>query len=175
MPFYPGPGLGGHCLPIDPLYLAWKSRMHGFPPRLIELASQINSYMPTYVVNKAIDIINTKKKRSVTSVNILVVGVSYKKDVSDIRESPAIEIIQMFIEKEVDTSYYDPYVASLSLEKKCLHSIRLTKENISKYDCVVIVTDHTKIDYDFLLNNANLIFDTRNVYNGVSNPKVFRI
>ena len=175
MPFYPGPGLGGHCLPIDPLYLAWKSRMHGFEPRLIELASQINSYMPTYIVNKAAEIINTKSKRAIGEANILVVGVSYKKDVSDVRESPAAEIINMLMEKDADVSYYDPYVPLLALDKKRLHSVKLTKDSIAKSDCVIIVTNHTNIDYGFLLKNAKLIFDTRNIYNGLNNPKIFRI
>ncbi|MDD5356129.1 MAG: nucleotide sugar dehydrogenase [Candidatus Omnitrophica bacterium] len=175
MPFYPGPGLGGHCLPIDPLYLTWKSRMHGFEPRLIELASQINSYMPTYVANKVIGMLNAKKKRPIKGANILVVGVSYKKDVSDVRESPAIEIIDMLLSKQAKVSYHDPYVLSLSLERKCLRSVKLTKQNISRNDCVIIVTDHTKIDYDFLLENARLIFDTRNVYDNLSNPKIFKV
>ncbi|MDD5292408.1 MAG: nucleotide sugar dehydrogenase [Candidatus Omnitrophica bacterium] len=175
MPFYPGPGLGGHCLPIDPLYLTWKSRMHGFEPRLIELASQINSCMPTYVANKVIGMLNAKKKRPIKGANILVVGVSYKKDVSDVRESPAIEIIDMLLSKQAKVSYHDPYVLSLSLERKCLRSVKLTKQNISRNDCVIIVTDHTKIDYDFLLENARLIFDTRNVYDNLSNPKIFKV
>jgi UDP-N-acetyl-D-glucosamine dehydrogenase len=175
MPFYPGPGLGGHCLPIDPLYLTWKSRMHGFEPRLIELASQINSYMPLYVANKTIEMVNVKKKHSISDANILVVGVSYKKDISDIRESPAIEVINMLIEKNAKVSYYDPYVPSLSLDKKCLHSIKFNKQNIAKNDCVVIITDHTKIDYSFILKNSQLIFDTRNVYCNLNNPKIFKI
>lgn len=175
MPFYPGPGLGGHCLPIDPLYLAWKSRMHGFEPRLIELASQINSYMPTYVVNKVSDIIKQHRKISINNARVLLVGVSYKKDVSDTRESPAIEIIDMFIDKKANVSYCDPYVPSLSLGKKTLRSIKLTRQNISSNDCVVIVTNHAKLDYGFILKNSKLIFDTRNVYNNLDNPKVFRI
>jgi len=175
MPFYPGPGLGGHCLPIDPLYLSWKSRMHGFEPRLIELASQINSYMPTYVVNKTAEILNLRKKRSLKGANILVVGVSYKKDVSDVRESPAIEIIEILLNRYARVSYHDPYVSSLSLEREHLHSVKLTKQNVSNSDCVIIVTDHTNLDYDFLLKNAQLIFDTRNKYNNLNNPKIFKV
>ena len=175
MAFYPGPGLGGHCLPVDPLYLSWKSRHHGFKPRLIELASQINSYMPTHVVNKVVELINSKLKLSVLDAKILIAGVSYKRDVSDVRESPAIDIIRMLLDKQVKVSYYDPYVALLSLNEKLLRSIELTKKNIVKYDCVVIVTDHTKVDYNFILKNVKLIFDTRNVYKNTNNPKIFRV
>ncbi|MDD5005520.1 MAG: nucleotide sugar dehydrogenase [Candidatus Omnitrophica bacterium] len=175
MPFYPGPGLGGHCLPIDPLYLSWKSRLHGFEPRLIELASQINSYMPTHVVNKTVELIDTRCKLPVSQAKILVAGVSYKKDVCDVRESPAIEIIRMFMEKQAKVSYYDPFVSQISLDDKTLHSIKFTKENIRGNDCVVIVTNHSKIDYNLILKNADLIFDTRNVYKNINNPKVIRL
>jgi len=175
MAFYPGPGLGGHCLPVDPLYLSWKSRHHGFKPRLIELASQINSYMPTHVVNKVVEIIKSKLKLSVLGSKILIAGVSYKRDVSDVRESPAIDIIRMLLDKQAEVSYYDPYVTLLSLNKKLLRSIELTKKNIINYDCVVIVTDHTKVDYDLILKNAKLIFDTRNVYKTINSPKIFRV
>ena len=175
MPFYPGPGLGGHCLPVDPLYLSWKSRLHGFEPRLIELASQINSYMPTHVVNKIVELVNSKVKHSILEANILIVGITYKRDVCDVRESPAIDIIRMLLEKQAKVSYYDPYVHQISFGKKLLRSTKFTKKNITDYDCVVIVTDHTKIDYNFILKNANLIFDTRNVYKKINSSKIFRI
>ncbi|MBL7130041.1 MAG: nucleotide sugar dehydrogenase [Candidatus Omnitrophica bacterium] len=175
MPFYPGPGLGGHCLPIDPLYLTWKSRLHGFEPRLIEIASQINSYMPKHVVKKVIELINIKLKRSILNVNILIVGAAYKGDVCDTRESPAIDIIRMLIRKKAKVYYHDPYVPKLSLVEKTLRSIKLTKKNIAKSDCIVIVTDHAIIDYNLILEKAKLIFDTRNVYKKSNNRKIFRI
>lgn len=175
MPFYPGPGLGGHCLPIDPLYLTWKSRLLGFQPRLIELASEINSYMPKHIVKKVIELINNKYKRSISGANILMLGVAYKKDVCDIRESPAIDIIRMLIKEQAKVSYYDPFVPKISLVEVKLSSIKLTKQNISKIDCIVIVTDHSEIDYNFILKNAKLIFDTRNIYKNLKNSKIFRI
>ena len=175
MPFYPGPGLGGHCLPVDPLYLSWKSRRHGFEPRLIELASQINSHMPNHVVNKVVELINSKAKHSILEANILIVGVTYKRNICDIRESPSIDIIRMLLEKQAKVSYYDPYISQLPIGKKSLHSIKLTKKNIFGFDCVVIVTDHAKIDYSFILKNSKLIFDTRNVFKKFNNSKVFRL
>ena len=175
MPFYPGPGLGGHCLPVDPLYLSWKSRRHGFEPRLIELASQINSYMPNHVVNKVVELINSKAKHSILEANILIVGVTYKRDICDIRESPSIDIIRMLLEKQAKVSYYDPYVSQLPIGKESLHSIKLTKKDIIGFDCVVIVTDHTKIDYSFILKNSKLIFDTRNVFKKFNNSKILRL
>jgi len=175
MPFYPGPGLGGHCLPIDPLYLTWKSRLHGFEPRLIEIASQVNSYMPRHIVKKVIELLNTKLKRSILNANILIIGVTYKKDVCDTRESPAIDIIRMLIRKQAKVSYYDPYVFRLSLIEKTLRTTKLTRNNVKNSDCVVIVTDHEKIDYKFILKNAKLIFDTRNVYSKINNRKIVRI
>ncbi|MFH1622539.1 MAG: nucleotide sugar dehydrogenase [Candidatus Omnitrophota bacterium] len=176
MPFYPGPGLGGHCLPIDPLYLTWKSRLHGFEPRLIEIASQINSYMPRHVVKRTIELLNEKLKRSILNAKILIIGVAYKSDVSDTRESPAIDIIRMFIRKQAKIYYHDPHVAKLSLiEEKTLRSVKLTKKIISNCDCVIIITNHSKIDYDTILNNAKLILDTRNVFKKAKNKNIFRI
>jgi UDP-N-acetyl-D-glucosamine dehydrogenase len=175
MPFYPGPGLGGHCLPIDPLYLTWKSRLHGFEPRLIEIACEINSYMPKHVVKKVIDLLNDELKRQILNAKILIVGVAYKKDVCDVRESPAIDIMRMLLRKQAKVSYHDPYVSSLSLVEKKMRSVNLTKKTITESDCVVIVTDHTDLDYNLILKNAKIIFDTRNVYKKSINHKVFKI
>ncbi|MFC1708701.1 nucleotide sugar dehydrogenase [Candidatus Omnitrophota bacterium] len=175
MPFYPGPGLGGHCLPIDPLYLSWKSRLHGFEPRLIEMASQINSFMPKHVVKKIVGLLDNKLKRSIIKANVLVVGVSYKKNVCDVRESPAIDIMRLLIRKQAIVHYCDPHVPKINIIEKSLHSARLTKKIVKSSDCVVIVTDHDKVDYNLILNNAKLIFDTRNVYKRIKNRKVFRI
>lgn len=175
MPFYPGPGIGGHCLPIDPLYLSWKSRLHGYEPRLIELASQINSYMPSHVVNKTAELINTKRRRSILNAKILIVGVTYKRDVSDVRESPALGIIRLLWEKQARVNYFDPYVLNLTVDGNLLHSVKLTQKYIASCDCVIIVTDHSNIDYNFILRNAKVVFDTRNVYKNINSTKIFRI
>jgi len=161
MPFYPGPGVGGHCIGIDPLYLSWKARSHGFETRFIDLASEINSYMPHYVVDKVITALNEKKK-SLKGSRILILGVTYKKDINDVRESPALEIINSLIEKEAIVEYYDPLVPILEIQDKKIESIKLTKENITSYDCTVIITDHSMLDYRLIVDNARLIVDTRN-------------
>lgn len=175
MPFYPGPGLGGHCLPIDPLYLTWKSRLHGFEARLIELASQINSFMPRHVTKKVIELINNKFKRSIVNAKILIIGVAYKKNVSDVRESPAIDIIHLLMRRQARVYYHDPFVPQLDLVEKKLHSVKLTKKVVRNSDCVVVVTDHDKIDYNLILKNAKVVFDTRNVYKKINNRKISRI
>jgi UDP-N-acetyl-D-glucosamine dehydrogenase len=175
MPFYPGPGLGGHCIPIDPLYLSWKARMHGFEARFIELASQINSQMPNYVVDKIVNGLN-KFKKSINASKILIVGVSYKKDVNDVRESPAFEIMRILMEKGAGISFFDPHVNSLNTEGLKLKSVRLNLSLLKKQDCVVIVTDHTNIDYKFIVKNSNLIIDTRNALKGISvNHKIITL
>ena len=168
MPFYPGPGLGGHCLPIDPLYLSWRARSYGFEARFIELASQINSDMPHFVVRKTGDFLNEKGK-SVKNSKILVLGVAYKRDVNDLRESPAIEIIKLLEEKGAKIKYHDPFVPQMDLEPKIIRSVKLTKQAVASADCVIIITDHTNIDYDMVVKNAKLIFDTRNVLKNFKN------
>ena len=173
MAFYPGPGLGGHCIPIDPLYLSWKARLYGFEARFIELASQINGEMPEYVVRKVTDALNTKGK-SVNNAKILILGVAYKKNVSDCRESPAFEIIHGLSQKGAVVSYNDPYVSSLHENSLKLKSVKLTPEVLKKSDCVVIVTDHDKYDYDFIVKNASLVVDTRNAIK-VKNSKVVKL
>ncbi len=160
-PFYPGPGLGGHCIPCDPIYLSWKARTHGFETRFIELAAEINSHMPHYVVERTIEALNAKKK-PLKGSRILVLGVTYKKDINDLRESPALTIIKLLIEKEAKVHYHDPLVSSLEIEGTKLESMELTKEALSSNDCVVIVTDHTSVDYRLVVDNAGLVLDTRN-------------
>jgi UDP-N-acetyl-D-glucosamine dehydrogenase len=162
MPFYPGPGIGGHCIPLDPLYLSWKARQHGFEARFIELADEINSYMPHYVVDKITNILN-EKKRSLKGSNILIIGVTYKKDINDVRESPALEIIDSLIKKDAHVHCHDPLVSGFELDGgKKITIVKLTKDVISSSDLVVIITDHTDINYKFVVDNAKLIFDTRN-------------
>ncbi len=171
MPFYPGPGLGGHCLPCDPIYLSWKARSHGIEARLIELAAEINSCMPQHVVDRVIDGLNNQKK-ALKGSNILVVGITYKKDINDMRESPALAIITSLIEKEAKVQYYDPLVPDFKIDGLKLKSLDLTKENMSSSDCVVILTDHSSLDYKLIADNAKLILDTRNAlrqFKGSSN------
>lgn len=162
MPFYPGPGIGGHCIPLDPLYLSWKARQHGFEARFIELADEINSYMPHYVVDKITNILNEKKK-PLKGSNILIIGITYKKDINDVRESPALEIISSLIEKEAKVYCHDPLVPGFEIDGgKKIGTVKLTKDAVSSSDLVVIITDHSDIDYKFIVDNAKLIFDTRN-------------
>lgn len=161
MPFYPGPGWGGHCIPIDPIYLAWKARIHGFEPRFIDLSTQINSSMPTYVVERTARALNRFGK-AVKGSKILMVGVAYKRDVTDTRESPAFEIIHLLRERGALVSYYDPFVPQFNLDGETLKSVKPTASEFKDKDCVLIVTDHSTIDYQFIVTNSKFILDTRN-------------
>ena len=163
MPFYPGPGVGGHCIPVDPIYLSWKARGHGFEARFIDLASHVNSLMPHYVVEKITDALNGTK-RSLKGSKVLIMGVAYKKDVKDLRESPALEIIHLLQKKGAIVSYYDPILPYLNMDGINLKSVKFTKEIFRNANCVAIVTDHSNIDYDLVLKNSAIIVDTRNVY-----------
>jgi len=174
MSFYPGPGIGGHCIPKDPLYLSWKAREYGFEARFIQLASQINSYMPTFVVEKIMQLINTNGK-SAKGAKILIVGATYKKDVKDLRESPAIEIIERLKKLEANVSYYDPYLPYLKVDHLDLQSEALHKKTLKAKDCVVIVTDHSCIDYEMILEHSRVIFDTRNVYRNRNAKNLVRL
>jgi len=167
MPFYPGPGLGGHCIPIDPLYLSWKARVHGFEPRFIELASQVNSAMPHFVVTLVMDKLN-ERKRSLNGSRVLVLGVSYKPDVNDARESPAIEIIEELTRRAAVVAYHDPHVPVLEVGGRALTSTPLTDDALAAADCVVIVTDHSTIDYSRVVDRATLVVDTRNATRNVA-------
>lgn len=161
MAFYPGPGLGGHCIPVDPLYLSWKAKLHGFDPRFIELASQTNASMPKHVVERIAQALNTKRK-ALNGSNILLLGVAYKRDVGDVRESPALEILQQLQKNGARVRYHDPFVPSVGLNGFNLRSVRLTPKALRAADCVVIVTDHTDLDCDAVVKHARLILDTRN-------------
>lgn len=163
MPFYPGPGVGGHCIPDDPLYLSWKAKKLGFKTKMIDLASYTNHFMPKHVVDRVIKLIKARNA-SKDKIRVLIMGVTYKPDVKDLREAPALNIIDEFKKVKVDVNYYDSFVPYLKINGIDLKSISLSSGNISKYDCVVIVTNHSKVDYTFLRKNAKLIFDTRNVY-----------
>jgi UDP-N-acetyl-D-glucosamine dehydrogenase len=173
--FYPGPGLGGHCIPIDPFYLTWKAREYDFQTRFIELAGEINTSMPYYVVNKTIEALNANGK-TIKGAKILILGVAYKKDVDDMRESPALKIITLLQEKGADVNYNDPYIPEIPPLRKYqlkMKSIALNKESLSSYDAVIITTDHSVYDPDFILENAKLIIDTRNLIKN-KNSKVVK-
>lgn len=171
MPFYPGPGIGGHCIPLDPHYLSWKARQHGFDSQFISLAEQINSGMPAYVVKLVSSALNNEKK-AVNGSKILVLGVAYKKDIDDMRESPALSIIDLLRARGADISYHDPFVPEITFDHSYtigdgepLRNKPLTDELISDADCVIICTEHTGIDYRGVCAKASLIVDTRNALN----------
>jgi len=162
--FYPGPGLGGHCIPIDPFYLTWKAREFGLHTRFIELAGEINTSMPSYVISKITDGLNEQGK-SVKGAKVMVLGVAYKKNVDDMRESPSVELIEMLDELGAHVHYHDPYVPQLPKMRKYdlnMSSMELTAETIVEYDCILIATNHDGVDYE-LLNDAKLVVDSRGV------------
>ncbi|MGH2668866.1 MAG: nucleotide sugar dehydrogenase, partial [bacterium] len=167
MPFYPGPGLGGHCIPIDPLYLSWKARLAGFDPRFIDLAHQVNSSMPRVVVSVVADALNHRGK-PVKDSRLLVLGVSYKRDVNDARESPAIEILHELQRREGLVEYHDPYVPRLEVAGRTLASVPLDDQRLAAADCVIIATDHSSVDYKRVVDLAPLVVDTRNVTRAVA-------
>jgi UDP-N-acetyl-D-glucosamine dehydrogenase len=174
MPFYPGPGLGGHCIPIDPFYLSWKARSMGFEARFIELAGMVNSFMPYHVVNKIADALNQQCK-CIKGAKILIVGVAYKKDIDDVRESPALDIINMLSEKGARVSYTDPYVSTLEMGS-CTHTSQTLDENtLMNQDCVVIITGHSNVDYSLVVKHAPLIVDTRNALKGFSGNHIIKL
>jgi UDP-N-acetyl-D-glucosamine dehydrogenase len=169
-PFYPGPGLGGHCIPIDPFYLTWKARQYDLTTRFIELAGEVNHAMPDFVVQKLMDALN-QRRLSLNGARILVLGVAYKRDLDDIRESPALKIIELLRHKGAEVVYHDPFVPELGPMRRYnfdLRSVPLTREELARADAVVIVTDHSRIDYDFVVDSASLIVDTRNATAGIS-------
>jgi UDP-N-acetyl-D-glucosamine dehydrogenase len=168
MPFYPGPGLGGHCIPIDPLYLSWKLKTLNYTARFIELASEINASMPTYVVSKIADALNDDSK-SIRGSKVVVLGVAYKRDVDDVRESPALDVVHLLREKGAQVSYHDPHVPSFRLEDNTrLESTAYSSDLIANADCVVIITDHKAIDWNDVMANASLVVDSRNATAGLA-------
>ena len=167
MAFYPGPGLGGHCIPIDPFYLTWKAREHGINTRFIELAGEINSEMPSYVVDRVANVVDRCKGIGLSNSKVLVVGVAYKKDVDDTRESPAFVIIELLKARGAAVDYYDPYVPIILKTRAHpglagMRSISLDPKSIASYDAVLIITDHSEIDWNLLVNAAQIVVDTRN-------------
>ncbi len=166
MKFTPGPGIGGHCIPLDPHYLAWKMRTLNYKTRFIDLASEINSEMPALVVERVAQALNSDKK-PVNGSRILVLGVAYKRDIDDMRESPALDVIRLLEEQKADVVYHDPHVASFREDGHERHSVELTDEELSAADAVVIVTDHSSIDYQRVVNLAKVVVDTRNATAGL--------
>jgi len=162
MPFYPGPGLGGHCIPIDPHYLSWKLKSLNYYARFIELAGDINSSMPEYVVDRIARLLNRDFSRALNKAKILVLGVAYKKDIKDIRESPSLDVIKLLEDKGAIVSYNDPFVPQFKWNNKQAKSVSLTKAVVKDADLVVILTNHTEYDYQWIVSNARAVFDTRN-------------
>jgi len=169
LPFYPGPGIGGHCIGIDPIYLAWKMRVDGYETRFIHLADSINRAMPEYVVDLVSDAFN-RQRRALNGSRILVLGVAYKRGVGDIRESPALEIIARLREKGADLSYADPFVPSVSVDGLVLNAVEVTDESLRSIDCALIVTDHLQFDYRQIVSRAPLVVDTRSATWGIPAP-----
>ncbi len=174
MPFYPGPGSGGHCIPVDPFYLSWKAKEFDFFTRFISLAGEINDQMPHFVVTKVISALNSIS-RSLRGSRILMLGVAYKKNINDLRESPAIHIIKDLQKKGVLLEYNDPFIPEIAHEGISMHSVEFDSKSLSSYDCVLIVTDHSSYDADMILKNSRLIVDTRNLIKSRNHSNVFRL
>jgi len=171
-PFYPGPGLGGHCIPVDPFYLSWKAKEWDFRTRFIDLAGEINVAMPYHVIVAVASALNQQRK-SLKGSRVLVLGVAYKKDIDDLRESPALTIIELLQKQGAEVSYNDPYIPTVGKGRK--YDLQMTSspmENLRQYDCVLIVTDHSSYDYDKIVAESQLVVDTRNATRGIQNPNV---
>jgi len=169
-PFYPGPGLGGHCIPIDPFYLSWKAREYDFATRFIQLAGEVNVSMPYYVLERITEALN-ERSRCIKGSRFLILGVAYKKDIDDDRESPSYEVMQLLQERGAIVSYNDPHIPKLKPGRKHrfdLESVPLTEDTLAAMDAVVILTDHTAYDYGWIVKHAKLVIDTRNATKGVT-------
>jgi UDP-N-acetyl-D-glucosamine dehydrogenase len=177
MPFYPGPGLGGHCIPIDPFYLSWKAKEYEFNTRFIELAGEINTGMPNYVVTKITDGLNRQGK-CLRNSKILILGVAYKKDTDDIRESPSVEIIDILKDKGAKVDYNDPFIPSFSGMRHypdlSMKSVEITGKTLKKYDCAAIITNHSQYDYPWIVKNSRLVIDTRNATARIKSKKIIK-
>jgi len=171
MAFYPGPGIGGHCIPLDPHYLSWKARLHGFEARFIGLAEEVNSHMPRHVVQLVQDGLNSQGK-PVKGSRVLVIGVAYKRDINDVRESPALGIVDQLMHKGAEVSYHDPFIPEMTVDGRgSLAGVQLTDETLRGCDCAIIVTDHSEVDYARVLTLAPLVVDTRNVTRKLGLPE----
>ncbi len=174
MPFYPGPGLGGHCIPIDPFYLSWKARLHGFEARFIELAGEINGHMPDHVVDRCAEALNAQKK-ALNGSRVLVLGIAYKSDIDDYRESPALDIIKLLQAKGAEVCFHDPWIEHEVPEILDVPRCDLDASSLAVVDLGVVVTAHSGVNYGELLERLPLIVDTRNAYKGTDSPKVFSL
>ena len=174
MPFYPGPGVGGHCIPLDAYYLASKAREYGFHTRFIELAAEINERMPYYVTSRIMEALNACG-RSLKAAKVLVLGVAYKKDVADTRESPSLKLIQLLSEKGAKVKYHDPYIPTVQLDQDTLVSVELTDESLSWADCVVVATAHECYDMEKIVASSKLVFDSRGVTRGLPGDNIVRL
>lgn len=174
MPFYPGPGLGGHCIPIDPLYLSWKMKTFDYKARFIELADEVNSSMPGHVVTLVADALNTRR-RSVNGSKVLLLGMAYKKNIDDVRESPAFEVWEGLVKRGAKVAFHDPFVPRVRLDGGVAASKPLTKKALAASDCVVILADHSNVDYRFVVKHARLVVDTRNACKGIRSAKIVRL
>jgi UDP-N-acetyl-D-glucosamine dehydrogenase len=166
LPFYPGPGLGGHCIPIDPHYLSWKLKTLNYTARFIELASEINGNMPHHVVSKVVDALNARRM-AVNGARILILGVAYKRDISDVRESPALDVIQLLRSRGAEIVYHDPHAPEVALDSGVLRSQELTDDLLAGADLTVIVTDHSAYDYARIVEKSRAVVDTRNATRAV--------
>ncbi|WP_103107025.1 nucleotide sugar dehydrogenase [Brevibacillus reuszeri] len=175
MPFYPGPGIGGHCIPLDPMYLSWKAKGFKFHSQFIEIAQSINDNMPDYVLNKTGQVLNINAK-AINSSRILILGMAYKPDIDDLRESPGLEIYELFTKNGATVDYYDPHAQSfLNKKGEVVHSIANDYEVFKTYDCMVLITNHRSFNYQELADLGVSIIDTRNAFDGITNPNVYRI
>jgi UDP-N-acetyl-D-glucosamine dehydrogenase len=172
MAFYPGPGLGGHCIPIDPFYLTWKAREYNYHTRLIELAGEINNSMPEYVITRSMQVLNEDGK-ALRGANIVVLGVAYKKDIDDVRESPVLKIVELLEHHGANYTVVDPYVSSFRSNGKQIETVELTKDLLNSSDLVLVTTDHTDFDYEMIANESKVIFDTRNALKGIAKPNKY--
>ncbi len=174
MPFFPGPGLGGHCIPIDPTYLSWKLRSLNYTARFIDLANSINSSMPSFCVEKINQALN-KQSKAINGSKILILGVAYKKDIDDLRESPALDVIHLLKGKGANVDYFDPYIPAIDWDHLEMSSIELSPAKISQYDLVVITTDHSNVDYASVVKNARLVVDSRNALRDYKEDKIVKL
>ena len=174
MPFYPGLGVGGHCIPDDPLYLYWKAKLHGISSKYIKLSADTNAFMPYYAADRMAELL-AKKKKTLRNSRILIVGVTYKKDVKDLRKAPPLTLIEFLQEEKAKVDYYDPIIPYLRIGTIQQDSVSLTPATLKKYDLVMIATDHTRVNYRLILKHAKMIFDVRNVYAGTKNEKVSKL
>jgi UDP-N-acetyl-D-glucosamine dehydrogenase len=172
MPFYPGPGVGGHCIPIDPYYLSWKAREYDFHTVFIELSARINEEMPYFAVNKTIEVLS-RSGVCPNKAKVLILGMAFKRDISDLRHSPAVKVFQIIESRVSQVKYHDPHVPELDVDHRKIRSVALTPREIKKYDIVLILTDHSSYDYDMIVKNARLIVDTRNAVE--DGPRVFKL